>query len=147
MREAPMITLMPPPTTAPLSPSLRQPLPPGAQGADTSRRLATQKILALAVGGVGVIGLGVGTAIGVVALSNRSSAQTACPNNVCGTLAEANKFASANSTGNVGTVTLIVGGAAVVGGAVLWFTAPKARDTGSTRVGLGPGSVQVMVTW
>ena len=132
----------------PLSPAPGQSLPPaGAQGDDTSRKLGTQKILALALGGVGVVGLGVGTAIGVVALSNRGSAATACPNNVCGTLAEANKFASANSTGNVATVALLVGGAAVVGGAVLWFTAPRAKDAGSTRLGLGPGSVQLMATW
>jgi hypothetical protein len=148
VREAPMITLMPQPTSAPLSPALGPSLPPaGASGADTSRKLGTQKILALALGGVGVVGLGVGTAIGVVALSNRGSAAAACPNNVCGTLAEANKFASANSTGNAATVALIVGGAALVGGGVLWFTAPKAKDAGSTRVGLGPGSVQLVATW
>jgi hypothetical protein len=125
------------------------PLPASASsdGDAGARRMSTQKILALVAGGVGVVGLGIGTAFGVVALSQKSSAQTACPGSACTTTAGSNDWSSAASAGNVSTIALIVGAAGVAGGAVLWFTAPRASGGASAQVGLGPGAVQVRGTF
>ena len=85
-------------------------------------------------------------AIGADALSKRSSAESACPKFTCTSQAEVNQFSSSDATGNVSIAMLIVGGAGLAGAAVLWFTAPSSGGR-STRVGFGPGSVQLAATW
>jgi hypothetical protein len=114
-------------------------------GADESHGIGTQKILAMVAGGIGILGFGVGTAFGVMALSKKSDAQNACPNQ-CATQDGVNKWSDAESTGNVSTIALIVGGVGVAGGAVLWFTAPSATSS-STQVGVGLSGLQVKGTW
>ncbi len=117
-------------------------VPPAESG---STGMGTQKMLALVAGGIGVVGLGVGTAFGLVSLSKKSDAQDACPNQ-CSSPDGVNKWSSAVSTGNVSTVALIVGGVGVAGAAVLWFTAPR-RMSSAAQVGLGPSGLQVKETW
>lgn len=115
------------------------------KGADDGGGMGTQKILALVAGGVGVVGLGVGTAFGVSALSKKSDAQGACPN-TCVTQDGVNKWSDATSTGTISTIALIVGGAGVAAGAVLWFTAPSTSSS-STQVGVGLRGLQVQGAW
>jgi hypothetical protein len=112
---------------------------------ESSHHLGKQKILGLASAGVGLVGLGVGTVFGVVALSKKSDAQNVCPNE-CTTQDGVSKWHSAASTGNISTMALIVGGVGVAGGAVLWFTAPSASAT-SAQVGVGLGGLQAKGTW
>jgi hypothetical protein len=119
------------------------PAPPPANAGD-SGGMGTQKVLALVVGGIGIVGLGLGTVFGVMASSQKNDAQSVCPGNPCATQDGVNKWSTAASTGNISTIAFIVGGVGVVGGAVLWFTAPGAP---STQVGFGPGSLQVKGTW
>jgi len=126
------------PTTAP-SPSTPPP-------DDSGGGMGTQKILALVAGGIGIVGLGVGTAFGVIALSKKSDAQNACPGSTCATADGTSKWSDAASTGNISTIALIVGGVGIAGGAVLWFTAPSASSS-STQVGIGLGGLQVKGTW
>lgn len=114
---------------------------------EASSGLGTQKILALVAGGVGVVGLGLGTAFGLMALSKKSDAQSACPSSPCPTEDGSNKWSDAVSAGNVSTVGFIVAGLGVAGAAVLWFTAPSASGGASTQVGLGPGILRVNGTW
>lgn len=106
--------------------------------------LGTQKVLAIVAGGVGVVGLGVGTVAGLVAVSQKSAAQSACPGSWCATQDGSNKWSTAGSTANLSTIGFIVGGVGVAAGAVLWLTAPSAP---STQVGFGPGGLQVKGTW
>jgi hypothetical protein len=124
-----------------------RPAQPVAEETTAPSRLGTRKLIALVMGGVGVISLGVGTGIGIVALANRSSALSKCVGNVCPNLADANSVGSANDTGNVALPFLIVGGAGLAGGAVLWFTAPKTNRGPEMKVGLGPGSVRLSGSW
>jgi hypothetical protein len=112
----------------------------------SSGGLGTQRTLAIVAGGLGVVGLGVGTAFGIVALSQKSGAETACPSSSCATEAGSNKWSQAATSGNVSTVALIVGGVGIAGAAVLWLTAPGAQS-GTTQVGIGPGVVEVKGTW
>jgi hypothetical protein len=125
------------------------PLQAGAEASVTtgSTGLGTQKILAIVAGGVGVVGLGVGTAFGLVTMSKKSDAQKACPN-LCADPNGVSLWSDAKSAGNVSTVAFIVGGVALAGGAALWFTAkPESRSGPSAQVGVGPGSLQLKGVW
>jgi hypothetical protein len=104
----------------------------------------SQKILALAAGGVGLVGIGLGTAFGLMAASQKNEATSACPANPCATEDGADKWRHAGATGNVSTIAFVAGGAAVAAAALLWLTAPAAA---STRVGVGPGFVVVGGGW
>jgi serine/threonine-protein kinase len=109
--------------------------------------LGTQKILALVSGGVGVIGVGVGTAFGIIAISKKNNAQSICPGAECPTQAGSSDWSNAGSAGNVSTIGFIVGGIGLAGAAPLWFTAPRGGATSAAQVGLGPGSLHVTGTW
>ena len=113
-------------------------------GMEESQGMGTQKILAIVAGGIGVVGLGLGTVFGVMANSQKNAAQSACPNNPCATQDGVSKWSDAGSTGNISTIGFIVGGVGVAGAAVLWFTAPSSS---SAQVGVGPGLLQVKGTW
>jgi hypothetical protein len=107
--------------------------------------IGTQKVLALIAGGLGVAGLGVGTAFGLIAMSQKNDAQSACPN-TCATQDGVNKWSSAGSSARIADIGFIVGGVGVAGGAILWLTAPNGSPPG-TQLGLGLGGVQVKGTW
>ena len=113
----------------------------------------TQRIAAVIVGGVGIIGLGVGAAMAVSAKSQYNDSLAGClPSDPdqCGAngLSQRN---SAISAGNVATASLLIGGAAVAGGVVLWLTAPPghARETQSASIALVPslGGGALRTTW
>ncbi len=104
--------------------------PPSAvapEAPNTPSSWSTGKTLALVSWGVGVVGVGVGTAFGFIANSDAStqradcSATTGCTNRQ-GAL---DAHSSSLTAGNVSTAMFIVGGVGVVGGIVLWLTAPK----------------------
>jgi hypothetical protein len=139
---APPAVVAPPPTvTAPAPPPALPPPEPPPPTAKTP--LGTQKILAIVAGGVGVVGLGLGGAFGAIAVSDKSSAKSACPGATCANQAGSDKWSSAAIAGNISTIGFIVGGVGVAGAAVLWFSAPKTAGGASAQVGFGPGAFQV----
>ncbi len=137
-------TPQPSPASAPQPVSVT-PLPAAPE--EKGLGMGTQKVLALVAGGVGVVGVGLGTAFGVMALSQKSDAHNACPATSCPTQDGLNKWNTAGTTGDVSTVGFIVGGAGLVGAAVLWFTAPRSSGGVTAQVGLGPRGVQLKGTW
>jgi serine/threonine-protein kinase len=119
----------PPEATAPTSAPAAAP----ASGDDGR----TQRIAAIAVGGVGAVGVVLGTIFGLEAKSklDDSNANGLCQGNAC--LQQGlNLRQDAKSAATVSTVAFVLGGAAIAGGAVLWFTAPTAA--GGVNVGLAP---------
>ena len=98
----------------------------------------TQKIVAVVVASVGVVGLGLGGAFGMMAISKKGDAEKACPHE-CADSAGQQAWSDAKKTGTISTVGFIAGGVLVATGAVLWFTAGPSR----TQVGIGPGSVRL----
>jgi serine/threonine-protein kinase len=128
--EAPSPDVAPPGTAAP---------PPGS-----AHQLGTQRILAIVAGGLGVIGLGVGTGFGIEAIGKKGAAESACPG-TCSTSTGVEDWSSAASAGTTSTVGFVLGGVAIAGAAVLWLTAPKAAT--ATQLGLGPGSLHVQGSW
>lgn len=93
-----------------------------------------QKTFALIAGGVGVVGLGVGTFLALGAKSKYDDAKARCTDGTSGCDSEAASMSSdAKSQANLATVGFGVGIAGLATGAVLWFTAPKEKASASPR--------------
>ena len=110
------------PALAPISISAL-PAPPPIPEATSSPRRA----IALALGGVGLLGVGVGAVFGVKALSNHaaSKADGHCDaQNFCDD-AGFKLRSDAQDDASISTVTLALGAGAAVAGVVLWITAPS----------------------
>jgi hypothetical protein len=101
----------------------------------------TQRIAGIALAGAGVVGVGLGTFFGLRAMGKKDDA--GCDGNSCPDVGSRDLYEDAQSAGNVSTIGFIVGGLAVAGGAVLYFTAPKpAREKGlEAGAVLSPGLV------
>ncbi len=110
--------------------------------------LGAQRVLALVSAGLGVAGIGVGTAFGLVSMSQHSHASSLCPAQTCADSTGSAAWHDAVVSGNVATIGFIAGGVGLVGGAVLWLSARREPSSApSVQVGLGPGSMQVLGTW
>jgi len=141
---APVSALPPATPPAPESPESSAPV------AGTSGR--GQRIAGWIVGGAGVAAMGVA---GVLALAAKSSYDGAagCSATACTDESGFEARNSARSQGNVATVVFFAGAAAVVGGGVLWLTAPSSTSAASRgsaatiRLGLAPGAAFVGATF
>jgi hypothetical protein len=97
----------------------------------------TRRTLAIVSGGVGLIGIGVGTYFGLKAMSKQDDyekhrgADGRCLDIECETLSE-----EAHDAGTLSTIGFAAGGALLATGTVLWLTAPA--DGESTSAGLTP---------
>jgi hypothetical protein len=121
-------------------------IPAGAAGpAEPSRLTGTRKLsIGLAVVGVAAIGLGVG--FGRQATSTEDQADAICPDPACGDAHAVDLNATARSQALVANLGFAVGGAAIIGAAVLWFTgAPKPREALSIVPTLAPGRVGIQL--
>ncbi|WP_394825110.1 hypothetical protein [Pendulispora albinea] len=87
-----------------------------------------QKTLAVVALGVGVVGLGVGTYFGLSAKSKWDDAREQCLPQGCRS-ASIDMGHDAKTNATIATVGFVAAGAALVGAAALWFTAPSARST------------------
>jgi len=115
-----------------------EPEPPPTEHAGSSQRTA-----AIVVGAIGVAGLGVGTAFGILAKNKWSDAKAQCSNYPSACSPEGIDLNStASSQATVSTVAFIAGGAALAAGAVLWFTAGS-KGPNQVAVGFGPGAAFV----
>jgi hypothetical protein len=124
----------PAPSPAPPPPPLAPPIIVAS-----SRGLGTRKSLGLAMGGAGVVGLGIGAAFGWLASSAWTSAKSACGGNPSACADEpSGSFhrATAVTDGTGATVAFVAGGALLAAGAVLFFTGH--RDTATPGVSLAP---------
>jgi hypothetical protein len=108
----------------------------------------TQRISAFALGGLGIVGVGVGSFFGLRAISkNRDSNDQGCVGRQCPPDAAETRRAAA-SAGNISTIAFIAGGVALAGGAVLYFTAPRQPAepkprAASASLALAPGGASL----
>jgi hypothetical protein len=96
-----------------------------------------QRIAGIAVGGVGVLGVALGVVAGIEAKSTYDDALSKCgghPSCPPGSPGLAERD-TAGTWATVSDVAFIAGGAAIVGGVVLYFTAPRGS---ATTVGIAP---------
>ncbi len=106
--------------------------------------------LALGLAGVGVVAIGAGVALGMSAKGLEDDAFALCPDGEgtpCANATEANALADkGDSRAMLANVAFGVGGVAIVGAAVLWFTGkPSARDGVAVTPRIGPRSAGVTV--
>jgi tetratricopeptide (TPR) repeat protein len=120
---------------------------PGQEGAEKETGLGTQRILALVAGGVGVVGVGVGTVFGLKSMSNKDDAEQHCDGAVCRDQQGVDLRSDAISAGNISTIGFAVGLAGLAGGAVLWLTAGGESEKEQVAVGVGPGAVSIKGIW
>lgn len=98
---------------------------------------SSQRTVALIVGGAGILGLGVGTVFGLRAISKNSDAEEGCnEQNQCPADAE-ELTDQAKSAAMISNIGFGLGAAALVGGAILYFTAPDDAKP-SARMQLTP---------
>jgi hypothetical protein len=117
--------------------------PPGAAQEAT---LGTQKILALTAAGIGLVGLGIGTAYGLKSIAKHDEASQACPHD-CSDQNGVELWNEAQTAGDIATVGFVVGAAGLVGGAVLWFTAKPESSSTKAQLAIGPRVVVVRGSW
>jgi hypothetical protein len=130
-------TVFPPPVPPPV-------VPPPPSGADSSSSSgSTQRVLGVVLAGVGVVGLGLGTFFVIEAKGKYDDSLKNChPDDpsLCNSDGVTQRN-DARSAGNIASVAFGVGAAALVGGGILWLTAPSGGATksgGSARIGLAP---------
>lgn len=105
--------------------------------------------------GVGVAGVGVGSAFGIIAMNDQHDLVKRCGSSSC-TANENGLLASAKRSGNISTLAFGVGGVGLVMGTVLYFTVGgSSHEAGASatahryagfsgaRAMVGPGSVQL----
>ncbi len=136
---APLAPVTAPVTPAPVTEASR-PIEPGSDG-------GAQRVIGLVVAGVGVVGVGIGTVFGLKAMSDNNDAKSLCPQSTCASAAGVQANDDAKSAATLSTVAMIAGVAAIGGGAVLYFTAPKrASQTGlhvSPQIGPGIAGIRI----
>jgi len=102
--------------------------------ASSSKSGNTQRIAAVAVGSVGIVGIAVGSIFGLKAIANWDDVKSHCrnyPNDCDGEGMSLQD--SASSAATLSNIAFAVGAAGIAGGAILWFTAPSApREANGT---------------
>jgi hypothetical protein len=94
----------------------------------------SQRIAALAVGGLGIVGLSAGGFFGLSAQASLSDSKNLCNDKNFCTAAGDELRSSAKSKALIATISTGVGAAALVTATILWFTAPKS-EVSASRVG------------
>jgi hypothetical protein len=124
----PAIEYLPEPVAAP-EPATSAPAPAAQNASVTPQEsrswFAThRKLVGGIVGGVGIVGFGVGTAFGLMVKPTYDKSKSHCNGDHCDAIGHDDRQ-SAFSKATVSDIAFGVGAAALVGGAVLWLTAPS----------------------
>lgn len=114
---------------------------PSAAKTDSGSR-SSQKTWGLIAGGVGIVGLGVGSYFGVQALSGSSQARQQCPNAACPTPGAVQQNNDARTDARIADVGFAAGVGALVAGSLLYFLAPSSA---SLRVAPSVGQIRGIV--
>jgi hypothetical protein len=130
---------------APVEPATAQVATSAAPGADVGSPGSGRRTIALVIGGVGVVGLGVGTVFALSAKSKKDDSLANClaGPNLC-SQAGVDKRNEALSAGDVATVAMGAGAILVAAGVVLFVTAPSGEKSRAMLVpSVGPGSASL----
>ncbi len=110
--------------------------PSGRQVEAEPSEKASNRTLAYVAGGVGLVGLGVGSYFGLRAMSKRADAEEACPGSPCSDKAGVDANDAAKTSANISNIGLGVGVLGVGAAVVLWLTDPGARESGADQAGI-----------
>jgi len=117
---------------------------PGFNASSEHHSGSQQKTWALVSGGLGIVGVGIGTGL-LVSAANTHSKANCDSNNVCPTLTDKSLLDTAHNRANVATVPLAIGIVGLAAGVTLWLTAPSIKDAQTPAVGLMLAPTQVGV--
>ena len=101
---------------------------------------STQRVLSWVSGSLGVVALGVGTAYGLDARAKWREAKAYCPDARCVASGDLNRDDEARTSARISTIAFAAGGAALIGAAALWFTAPAEEEARPLHAGVAVGS-------
>lgn len=116
--------------------------------ATASAETSNQRIWGYVVGGAGLVGLGVGTVAGLVAIRKNNAATSVCPNDgVCTSDAAIHDGEAATTFGTISTIAIAAGGVATVAGLVLVLTSPSSsRHEAKLAPAIGPNSAALSLS-
>ncbi len=129
------------------------PPPPNRRQEDDDTVLSPGRIAGIALGSVGIVGIGIGAGFGVLSKSQWDSAREGCRE---GRVDRCDADAvsggeDAHTSAVVSTATFIAGGVMLAGGVVMWFALPPEKSQMAVRVspvaGASGGYVGAEVTW
>jgi hypothetical protein len=121
--------------------------PAGSSSASSSDAASTkpgsgQRIAGLALAGVGVVGVAAGTLFGLKARSSWDDAKSHCTSYPYGCGSDGVSLGDdTKQAATLSTVSFVVGGVGLVGGAVLYFTAPSIREVAALSLRVAPRAV------
>ncbi len=114
---------------------------PALRPAPSPSRGGAQRTAGLVIAGVGLVAAGVGVGFGAIAKSKNDEAL----NDFCGPVActqrGADLIGEAQDAATISTVLVISGAVALVGGSVLFLSAPSAAGSKKTGLHFGPTSI------
>jgi hypothetical protein len=131
-----------PPPTASATPGTPAPMipgpaasPPASPRTDATAEPPPNRTAAYVVGGIGIVGIGVGSYFGFRAISKNSDAEAFCnTRNVCNDQQGLDLTKDAKDAALISNIGFAVGGAALATGLVLYFMAPSGGETAALRV-------------
>jgi hypothetical protein len=126
--DAPQAAPTPTPATAPAATPATTTATPATPEQPTSS-WSGQKTVALIVGGVGVVGIGVGSAFGLIAKSKNDQALQNCRTSTLCSQQGLDLTDDAKHAATVSTIAFVAGGVVLAGGIVLWLTAPSSSPS------------------
>jgi serine/threonine-protein kinase len=142
----------PPSASTSMVPAVPAPETPATTGSPSSE-LGTQKIVGLTLGGAGVVGVGVGSVLGLLTISAWSSVKNACGPGGTTSCAASNPSTvtsdhnTAQTDGTISTVAVIAGGVLFATGLVVFLTGGHHGHEESPAVAVvpsvGPGQAGV----
>ncbi len=109
-----------------------------------ARSWSAMKTWALVAGGAGVVGLGIGSAFGLVAKSKDDEAGKYCDGDRCTDRRALTLTNEASSAARVADVAFVTGAVLVAGGVTLWLLAPRSTNV---RAGVRGSSLVVGGEW
>lgn len=116
--------------------------PPGNAAAPSDKGGGFQRPLGLAVGGLGVVALGVGTYFGLDARSLLGDRDDVCPTRKGCTVAEGEKNEQlsddARKSARIANIAWVGGAVLAAAGVTLWLTAPQEKTSASVRPRVTP---------
>ena len=123
----------------PPSPVPAQTPPPGSGGEQqppAGSWWTTQRTLAIVGGGLGVVGLGLGSVFGAFAMSSQNREKSDCgSSSSCNHAQAVEDYNTAGTDATASTVSFIAGGVFLAAGAVLWFTQPSDTNAAAPTTG------------